>query len=379
MTGKVLLKDLLFNPVKVEQLAAELASVHPSFAAERFVHDVTARLPELELKSRIGWIASCLAGHLPADYREAVAVILAALPPPNDPTLSDGDFGDFIHAPYAEYVARQGLAREDLELSLEALRQITMRFSAEDALRAFIDRHPDETLLVLKQWTRDEHYHVRRLCSEGTRPLLPWSRRLVTPPTYGVELLEVLHTDRTRFVTRSVANHVNDLSKLDPDLAVGLLTSWRNAGAQEPRELDFIVRHAARTLVKRGYGPALELVQVTPSVEVTIIDAEVPVAVTLGDSLRFSVTLQAARDADVVVGYRLRFPSPNGRGLRQRTYALKRIRMVAGTPVTVGKGHRLRVGMTTLPLHPGTHELAVLVNGQPIRSWSVEFTEGPPS
>jgi 3-methyladenine DNA glycosylase AlkC len=77
---------------------------------------------------------------------------------------------------------------------------------------------------------------VRRLCSEGTRPLLPWSRRLETPPDYAIDLISRLHADPTRFVTRSVANHVNDLSKLDADLALALLQDWLDAGHQEARE-----------------------------------------------------------------------------------------------------------------------------------------------
>jgi hypothetical protein len=73
-----------------------------------------------------------------------VGVLVCSLPAPVDPTRSDGDFGDFICALYAEYVARHGCTAADLEFSLSALRTITTRFSAED-----------------------EHYHVRRLCNEA--------------------------------------------------------------------------------------------------------------------------------------------------------------------------------------------------------------------
>ena len=49
------------------------------------------------------------------DFRRAVGVLVRSLPAPVDPTRSDGDFGDFIYALYAEYVARHGCTAEDLE------------------------------------------------------------------------------------------------------------------------------------------------------------------------------------------------------------------------------------------------------------------------
>jgi hypothetical protein len=68
-----------------------------------------------------------------------VGVLVRSLPAPVDPTRSDGDFGDFICALYAEYVARHDCTAEDLEFSLSALRKITTRFSAEFAIRPFLN------------------------------------------------------------------------------------------------------------------------------------------------------------------------------------------------------------------------------------------------
>jgi hypothetical protein len=192
---KILLKDQLFNRDKVTTRAGELAAAHAQFRTDQFVDEVVAGLADRELKERIAWIAACLARHLPGDYRQAVGVILDALPAPNDPALSDNDVGDFIYAAYAAYVAQHGCTPEDLDLSLAALRELTMRFSAEDAIRTFINTFPDETLRTLLAWADDENYHVRRLCSEGTRPRLPWSRRLVIPTTAAIPILETLFSD----------------------------------------------------------------------------------------------------------------------------------------------------------------------------------------
>lgn len=260
----LLLKDKLFNHDKVDQLAAELCVVYPTFDARAFVDTATSRFPELELKQRIAWIADCLETHLPDEFRRAVNVIVRSLPTPCDPTLTDGDFGDFIYAPYAEYVARHGRTLEHLSFALAALRELTTRFSAEFAIRPFITTFPDETRRTLIGWTTDPHYHVRRLCSEGTRPKLPWAKRLAVPVDYALPLLDNLYADPTRYVTRSVANHLNDISKLDPDLALNTLRRWKDTrqAYPKPSELDYVVRHAARTLIKRGDPRAVELLGV---------------------------------------------------------------------------------------------------------------------
>ena len=169
------LKDQLFHRARVALLAEQLGRVEPAFEQQLFVEKVVARFPQLELKARIDWISQCLRQYLPGDYRQATELILKALPPPCDPDLGDDDFGDFIYAPYGHFVASYGCRVQDLDFSLEALRQITQRFSAEYAIRPFLQSYRMVTLATLNQWTQDKHYHVRRLCSEGTRPRLPWA------------------------------------------------------------------------------------------------------------------------------------------------------------------------------------------------------------
>jgi len=70
----------------------------------------------------------------------------------------------------------------------------------------------------LQVWTEDEHYHVRRLCSDGPRPRLPWARSLTLPYDVGIPLLDRLFADPRAASPRSVANHINDISKKDPHL-----------------------------------------------------------------------------------------------------------------------------------------------------------------
>ena len=114
-----------------------------------------------------------------------------------------------------------------MEISLKGLKEITKRFSAEDAIRYFLNAFPDKTLTFLIDCARDENYHVRRLATEGTRPKLPWAQKLTIDYHLALPILEILHGDKTRYVTRSVANHLNDISKIDPDLVLDTLRKWQ--------------------------------------------------------------------------------------------------------------------------------------------------------
>jgi 3-methyladenine DNA glycosylase AlkC len=155
------------------------------------------------------------------------------------------------------FVAEYGLAHRDL--SLRALKEMTKRFSAEFAIRPFLDREPAAVVAVLADWALDPHPQVRRLVSEGTRPRLPWGMRLpkfVADPRPVLTLLELLKEDPELFVRRSVANNLNDIAKDNPDLVVATLRRWK---ASRSPETKWLVKHALRTLIKQGHPDALGL------------------------------------------------------------------------------------------------------------------------
>jgi len=169
------LKDQLFNRDKIRYLAALFSTADSGFDGADFEARVMARLPDLELKERIVWIAEVLEHLLPQDFNTAAAVIESALPPPLDPTKTDDDFGDFIFAPLAEFVARNG--QQDLDLSLSLLEELTKRFSVEFAIRHFLNAHPAQTMAQMTRWASHKNYHLRRLASEGTRRHCPGGGR----------------------------------------------------------------------------------------------------------------------------------------------------------------------------------------------------------
>lgn len=366
------LKDQLFNARTVDYLASRIERVHPAFPGDVFRASVTSAFPSLELKQRIAHITTTLHACLPSAYREALAILLEALPPELDPHKTDDDFGEFILAPLSLFVAMYGCTVEHLDVSLNALREITKRFSAEDAVRYFLNAFPAETLVFLRECAADEHYHVRRLASESARPLLPWAQRLTIDFRAPLPILDMLYSDPTRYVTRSVANHLNDVSKRDAELVVETLRRWHESGRQAPAEMQFITRHALRTLIKRGHAGALQLIGYRADEDVSIVELETSTPqVRVGDVFRFSVTLRAASRQRLLIGYVMTFAG-EGRRRSRKEFRLKEVEVDAGESVTLAKAHPMRL-MTTRRLHPGTHEVILHVNGKARGSLSFDL------
>src|SRR5688572_2945663 len=358
------LKDQLLNAEKVAYLAGLIAAAYPKFPSAAFRTKVGEGFAELELKQRIAHITAALHASLPRRYDDALAIIVAALPPELDPSRTDDDYGDFIIAPLSLFVATYGCTSEHLHASLNALRQITKRFSAEDAIRYFLNAFPEETLAFVRDCAADDNYHVRRLASEGSRPLLTWAQRLTIDYRAPLPILDVLFSDRTRYVTRSVANHLNDISKLDADAVLDRLRRWHAEDRQTPAEMQFITTHALRTLVKRGHAEALALMGFGTASEITIVELKTSTPrVRIGDEFRFSLTLRADRPQRVLVDYVMTFAG-DGRVKRQKVFRLKQVELQPNEAVTLTKAHPMRL-MTTRSLHPGEHQIAVHVNGIP--------------
>ncbi len=364
------LKEQLFNANTIGDLAAEYAAL-PGFDAARFTSEALAGLTSRGLLERLDWLADCVAAQLPGSFPAMADALEAAMPPPLDPAKTDDDFGRFIHAVPGILAVRHGLD-DHRDRALDLLELATQRFSMEFYIRPFLNRWPDETLARLARWTEHDNYHVRRLVSEGTRPRLPWAANITLDPLVPLRFLDALHADPTRYVTRSVANHMNDLSRIAPDRVTGLLRDWQGANRQTPRELDWMTRHALRTAVKRGEAGALALLGYAQDRDIAVSLEVAPNPVAIGDALRIDVTLTAPEALRVMVDYRIRFHRPNGR-VGEKVYKLKAAKLAAGVPLSIGKSHLLKDGASTFTLHRGPHQVVVQVNGQDRAEALVEF------
>jgi 3-methyladenine DNA glycosylase AlkC len=100
-------------------------------------------------------------------------------------------------------------------------------------------------------------------------------------------LLDALHADPTRYVTRSVANHLNDIAKIAPErvLAPSCRLEGRAAGPEGTRVDD---EHALRTLVKQGHPGAMAALGYDPDAPVEVVSFRVdPDAPRIGGTARW--------------------------------------------------------------------------------------------
>lgn len=355
------LKDQLFNAGSMGDLADDYAATLSGFDRDGFLKAALAGIPERSLLDCLDWFADCLEPYLASDFPTMADQLEAAMPQPLDPSLRDDDFGRFIHAVPGVLAARHGL-ETDPDRALDLLHAATQRFSMEFYIRPFLTRWPEMTLARLEAWAGDENYHVRRLVSEGTRPRLPWARKVDVKPEQTLPLLDRLHGDVARFVTRSVANHLNDIAKTDPDAVLDRLRIWAASAAQDPGEHDWMRRHALRTLIKSGHPGAMEMLGFAQDVGVNVhVEVETP-SVVRGDALAFVVTLKSDTTAPVLIDYRMRFARPGGR-TAEKVFKLKVGQVAAGQSLVIRKVHKLKADATTFALYPGGHGLVVQVNG----------------
>jgi 3-methyladenine DNA glycosylase AlkC len=360
-----------FSPALVRRLAREIARVHPSFPERAFVRSATAGLEELELLDRGRHIARGLATHLPREYPAAIDVLLRSLGPEHasDELLGVG-MAPFFYLPHTIFVAEHGLAHFDL--SMRAQYELTKRFSAESSIRPYIANDPERTFGVLRKWATAANAHVRRLVSEGTRLRLPWAARVAwldAHPERILDLLELLKDDPSTLVRRSVANNLNDLSKVHPELLTNICASWLEDASPERRAL---VEHALRSAVKRGDTVALRLLGFGKKASVAIESVQFdPPRVAIGKrvAMHFVLRSKSASPQDLLVDVAVHFVK--ARGAAMKVFKIKRVTLPPRGSVALSTSFSLAVHTTRVP-RPGTHAVEVIINGKAYPAGSFE-------
>ena len=361
---KFSLKDDLFNPIKVEQVASEIKAVYGDFNKEAYVSETLEHFPKLELKERIFHMVEMFKKHLPDDYITSTNILLKALPQELDPHKSDDDFGEFIYSPYGEYVTMYGCSEEHLDFSLKALREMTKRFSVEFPIRDFINTFPKETFEMLHDCAVSDNYHERRLASECLRPKLPWAKKLNIAYKEPLAHLDKLFYDKTRYVTRSVANHLNDIAKLDADLVVAIIKKWKRSKKHTPKEMEFVCNHALRTLVKQGHVDALAFLGYKENPNIAIKDFRLEHDdVHIGEALVFDFELSANEETQLMVDYILYFRTKAGT-LNPKVHKLKKLSIKNNETIKLKKKHPFKANMSTRTLYVGGHKVELQINGK---------------
>ena len=363
-----------FSPALIRRLAADVARAQAGFPRDAFVRDACRGLDRLELLARGKHIADALARHLPAAYPEAADVLVRSLGAEHaSEELLGAGMAPFYYLPHSIFVAERGLGHFDL--SMRAQYELTKRFSAEASIRPYIDGDPERAFGYLRRWARDRNPHVRRLASEGTRLRLPWARRVAwldAHPRRVLELLETLKDDPATVVRRSVANNLNDLGKVHPELLVATCRRWLRGATPERRAL---VEHALRGAVKRGDQDALALLGYGSEAAVALEDVRfAPPRVAIGErvTMTFALRSRARRPQDLLVDVAVHFVKASGKP-SPKVFKLDRVTLPPNGRAALRSSVSLAVHTTRKP-HPGTHRVDVLVNGRALPAGSFEVT-----
>lgn len=362
------LKETLFNARRFRHVAEEVAAVYPDFDFNRFLTLTLPQIPELSLMARLDLMSTALHSTLPGDFRAAVGILRKLAPRIN---------AGFVTLALPRFVALYGT--DDFEFSLDALKFFTRFGSSEFAVREFIRLDPARTLAVMREWADDADEHVRRLACEGCRPRLPWSFRLemlVDDPEPVFPILEALMDDPSVYVRKSVANHLNDITKNHPERVLRFLSG---RSLENPRTAR-IVKQALRTLIKKGDARALALIGAgeAPRLAVTRFIVA-PATVRIGDDVRIAVEMNSTAPAAwrLVVDCAVHYVKQSG-ATSEKVFKWKEFLFAPGASVSLDRKLRIR-NFTTRVHHAGTHKVELVVNGARVASGLFELlTEAAP-
>jgi 3-methyladenine DNA glycosylase AlkC len=257
------LKHLLGSQA-IDCMAHNILLAHPQFDVSLFRLVALEGLEPLGILGRGQHLARALRQCLPDKYETAIEILLTSLTPPLIQT-DDLGLAVFFYLPHVCFVAEYGLeptgndGHDPFEISMLAQYELTKRFSAEFSIRPFLIQQQERTVSRLLEWTTDPDPHVRRLCSEGTRPRLPWATRIpafIENPDPVLPILETLRDDHSLYVRRSVANHLGDIAKDHPEKVFAICERWLTGASPEVK---WLIRHALRHPAKKGDATALQL------------------------------------------------------------------------------------------------------------------------
>lgn len=347
----------MFDTVFYRRFAETFSQVHRGFAAGRFYAEVTAGLDQRSLNERLRNTSVVLGRYLPADFKKTVAILYKAAP------LLDRGYTTLV---LPDFVALYG--RQHFSLSMEALRSFTVFGSSEFAVREFLRTDLERSLRIMTTWAEDPDQHVRRLASEGSRPRLPWSFKLdaiIRSPELTRPILEKLKTDDALYVRKSVANHLNDISKENTGYMLALVGGWDSAHPHTA----WIIRHACRTLIKKGDPKALALFRYEKNIKVTLnrFKLSAPV-IRIGDKLGFSFDLVSGKRAAqrLVIDYAVHYPKSSGTVFR-KVFKLRDLVLPPDQRLSLARSHSFK-DLSTRRHLPGKYRIDIQVNGRVLGS-----------
>lgn len=342
----------MYNEEFLFQFGNKVKGTYNAFNLNGFMATVMSdNWDDLELKARQPRISSSLGKYLPTKYEEALEILFKI----------DEECVGFPYMFFPDFVEVFGQNEENWELSMKALQRFTKRSSSEFAVRPFLIRNPKRMMEQMYEWSKHPDEHVRRLASEGCRPQLPWAPAipfLKEDPSPILPILEQLKTDPSLYVRKSVANNLNDISKTHPELVIQIAKDWYG----EYEYTDWIVKHACRTLLKKGDKQVLTIFGYADDKSVQLRHFILKNnRISIGGELEFSFEIYAEKETKVRIEYAVDFVKARGNRNR-KIFKVSETLLKEGETRTYSKNHSFKE-LTTRKHYKGTHTIAIIING----------------
>lgn len=342
-------------------IAAAIQGAYPEFQLKRFSKHLKTELEPLELKQRVEAIATRIENELPTHPPTLFSILIAALAPTSDEPMG---LQSFLVWPLTEIISRRGLHHH--QAAMKALEAMTSRFTGEFGIRTFIDQRPEATFKQLLAWTTHEFEHVRRLASEGSRPILPWGQKLpqlLSEQLPTLPILEKLYQDPSVYVRRSVANHLNDISKFHPDRVIEILKRWQTQSPENPH-FKSLSKHACRTLLKSGHVGALSLqgFKSNPSLNISQVQLSHH-SLSIGEVLHYQIVIHNPTSQDVAVMFDYTIHHRKANGTTTPKVFKGRIKTLSANETWSISGKHPFKPITTRVYHSGIHFFEPQING----------------
>ena len=346
----------------ITELATQLKSIGTNFNHLSFSDSILNKdWKNKELKERMRWVTENLHSHLPFSYQKQIECLSKIAP----------KFKGLTAIIFPDFVQVYGL--DDLSTSLKALELFTKHSTSEFAIRPFIIKHPKKTMQQLLVWSKNDNEHLRRLASEGTRPKLPWAPILsdfVNDPSPNLPILENLKNDTSLYVRKSVANHINDISKNQPKLVLDLTKKWHG----KTKNTDWIVKHALRTLLKKGDKKALAIFGLDDSSNISIKQLKLSKnTINIGDFIYFEFeTINASNTKrNLRIEYSIDYVKANGK-TSAKVFQISEFTLAANSKKAFKRKQSFKE-LTTRKHYSGAHQINIIVNGDIKESIQLEL------
>jgi len=337
------------------------------FDSKKFMAEIfDADWGDRKLKERARHTTIVLKNNLYGDYEKNIEVILNIINYIQNSSDMKAGIESMFFPDFIEYY---GLDQYDL--SIAAIEKITQYFSCEFAIRCFIMKYPEKCMAKMQEWSGHENANVRRLSSEGCRPRLPWGIALPSlkkDPSPVLPILDKLKDDPSESVRRSVANNLNDISKDNPDIVVGLVKKWKG----KSENVDWVLKHGSRTLLKQAHKETLLLFGFGSAEKIKLSDFTIITPeVKIGEDLSFSFSLKNNDDKKVMIRleYGLYYLKAN-RSHSKKVFKISEKYYSAGVLGNILRKQSFRI-ITTRTFYPGKHFLSIIINGE--ESKKLEF------